>query len=117
MSVTVHIDFSNGVMKTFAGVDLGTNPSVTNALDVAATMPPGLTYEFESAFTDRAGREVGRVRSIDGVGGSQDNVWGIWVNDRAVSDLRRVTDDSFTHVGGVHVDFGDIISLKLMHDG
>ncbi len=114
MSVTIHIDFSNGVTKTFAKVPLGLNKSVTQALDAAADVPPGLAYEFEADFIDRGGREVGRVKSIDGVGGAEGQVWGVWVNDRAVSDLRRVTDFSVTPFGGVNVEDGDVIAFKLM---
>ena len=114
MSVTIQIDFSNGVTKTFAKVPLGFDKSVTQSLDAAADVPPGLAYEFEASFVDRGGREVGRIKSIDGVGGAEDQVWAVWVNDRAVSDLRRVTEFSVTQFGGVRVEDGDIIACKLM---
>lgn len=114
MSVTIHIDFSNGATKTFAKVPLPAEKSVTQALDAAQNVPPGLSYDFEASFIDRGGREVGRVRSIDGVGGSEDQVWASWVNDRAVSDLRRVTDFSVTPFGGVRIEDGDVITFKLM---
>lgn len=114
MSVTIHVDFSNGVTKTLARVPLELNKSVTQALDAAANLPPGLAYEFEADFIDRGGREVGRVKSIDGVGGAEGQVWGVWVNDLAVSDLRRVTDFSVTPFGGVRVEDDDVITFKLM---
>ncbi len=114
MSVTIHVDFSNGVTKTFAKVPLSLEKSVTQALDAAAEVSPGLAYEFESTFIDRGGREVGRVKSIDGVGDGEGQVWGVWVNERAVSDLRRVTDVSVTPFGGVRVEDGDVITFKLM---
>lgn len=113
MSVTLHIDFSNGATKTFAQIPTGIHNSVTQTLDSAALMSPGLTYEFDAQFVDRGGREVGAVTSIDGVGG-YDQVWGVWVNDRAVSDLRRVTQFSVTPFGGVKVEDGDLITFKLM---
>jgi hypothetical protein len=90
------------------------DPSVTQALEAAGTVPPGLVYEFEPEFIDRGGREVGRVKSIDGVGGMEGQIWGVWVNDHAVSDLRRVTDFSVTQFGGVKVEDEDIITFKLM---
>jgi hypothetical protein len=115
MSVTIHVDFSNGVTKTLAKVSSGDlDQSVTQSLDAAANVPPGLAYEFEADFIDRGGREVGRVKSIDGVAGTEDQVWGVWVNDRTVSDLRRVTDSSVTPFGGVKVEDGDVITFKLM---
>ncbi len=114
MSVTLHIDFSNGVTKTFAQVPTGLHNSVTQALDTTALIAPGLTYEFDAEFIDRGGREVGAVTSIDGVAGDEGQFWGVWVNDRAVSDLRRVTDFSVTPFGGVKVDDGDVITFKLM---
>ncbi len=114
MSVTIHVDFSNGVTKTLAKVALPLEKSVTQALDAASSVAPGLTYEFESDFIDRGGREVGRVKSIDGVGDNEGQVWAVWVNDRAVSDLRRVTDFSVTPFGGVRVEDGDVITFKLM---
>ena len=52
--------------------------------------------------------------SIDGVGSVEGQVWGVWVNDRAVSDLRRVTDFSVTPFGGMKVEDGDVITFKLM---
>jgi hypothetical protein len=54
------------------------------------------------------------VVSVDGVGSAEHQVWGVWVNDRAVSDLRRVVDQSFTPIGGVKVEDGDTNTLKLM---
>lgn len=114
MTVAIHVDFSNGVTKTLANLRLGRDTSVTQALDAAAEIPPGLAYEFEADFVDRGGREVGRVKSIDGVGDTEGQVWSVWVNDRAVSDLRRVTDLSLTPFGGVRVEDGDVITFKLM---
>lgn len=86
---------------------------VLETMDTAALMSPGLTYEFDARFVDRGGREVGVVTSVDGVG-KDDQVWGVWVNDRAVSDLRRVTGFSVTPFGGVKVEDGDVITFKLM---
>ena len=114
MSVTLHIDFSNGVTKTFAQVPTGLHNSVTQALDAATALPPGLSYEFDARFVDRGGREVGAVTSIDNLGREEGQIWGVWVNDRAVSDLRRVTDFSVTPFGGVKVEDGDVITFKLM---
>lgn len=115
MSVTLDIDYSNGVAKRFSQVPIGANKSVTQSLEAAATLPPGLTYEFDSRFVDRGGREVGAVTTIDGVGGNG-RVWGVWVNGRAVSDLRRVTESSFTPFGGVKIEDGDFVSFKLMDE-
>ncbi len=114
MSVTLHIDFSNGVTKTFAHVPTERHKSVTQVLDTATHLRPGLTYEFDARFVDRGGREVGAVTSIDGVGKDEGQVWAAWVNDRPVSDLRRVTDASVTPFGGVKVEDGDAITFKLM---
>lgn len=114
MTVSIHVDFSNGVTKTLSKVPTGIHMSVTQALDAAMSLPPGLTYEFDAEFVDRGGREVGAIKSIDGVVGAEDQVWGVWVNDRAVSDLRRVTEFSVTPFGGVRVEDGDFITLKLM---
>jgi len=114
MSVTLHIDFSNGVTKTFAQVPTGVHKSVTQALDAASFLKPGLTYDFDAQFIDRGGREVGAVMAIDGVGDAEGQLWAVWVNERAVSDLRRVTDFSVTPFGGVRVEDGDVITFKLM---
>lgn len=114
MAVSIHIDFSNGVTKTYAQVSMDSHKSVTQALDAATLMAPGLSYEFDAQFVDRGGREVGAVTSIDGVDGGEDRVWGVWVNGRTVSDLRRVTDSSVTPFGGVEVQDGDVIAFKLM---
>ena len=51
---------------------------------------------------------------LDGVSGDEDQFWGVWVNNRTVSDLRRVTDTSDTPFGGVGVEDGDVITFKLM---
>lgn len=114
MSVALHIDFSNGVTKTFAQVPTGPHKSVMQTLDAATLQRPGLTYEFDAKFVDRGGREVGAVTSIDGVGARAGHAWAVWVNDRAVSDLRRVTDSSVTSVGGEKIEDGDTVTFKLM---
>ena len=98
MPITLHIDFSNGVTKTFAQVPTGLHNSVTQTLDTAALMQPGLQYEFDAEFVDRGGREVGAVTAIDGVKADEGLTWGVCVNNRAVSDLRRVTDFSVTTI-------------------
>jgi hypothetical protein len=114
MSVTLHIDFSNGVTKTFAQVRTGLHNSVTQTLDTAVLMQPGLQYEFDAEFVDRGGREVGAVTVIDGVKADEELTWGVWINQRQVSDLRRATDFSVTPFGGVKVEDGDVITFKLM---
>jgi hypothetical protein len=116
MSVTIHIDYSNGATKTLPNVDPGSNMSVSGALDVAQLMRPGLSYEFEANFIDRGGRDVGRVTSIDGVAADDSQFWAIWVNDRTASDLRRVTLGSVTKFGSVRVEDGDVITCKLLRD-
>ena len=88
--------------------------SVTQTLDTAALMQPGLKYQFDAEFVDRGGREVGAVTAIDGVRADEELTWGVWVNNRAVSDLRRVTDFSVTPFGGVKVEDGDVVTFKLM---
>ncbi len=82
--------------------------------EAAAHVSPGPAYEFEADFIGRGGREVDRVKSIGGVGGEEGQVRGVRLNDRAVSDLRRVADFSVTPFGGVKVEDGDVIVLTLM---
>ncbi len=114
MALIIHIDYGNGSFKTLANVDPGLNMSVTGALDAAQMMQPGLEFDFDKDFIDRGGREVGAVTSIDGVDAGEDRVWGIWVNERAVSDLRRVVPESVSHIGMARVENGDVTTCRLM---
>ncbi|PON11115.1 hypothetical protein C2W62_46525 [Candidatus Entotheonella serta] len=76
---------------------------------------PDLSMNSTPSSSIAAVERFGAVTSIDGVGGEEGHVWGVWVNDRAVSDLRRVTDFSVTPFGSVSVADGDSITFKLMN--
>jgi len=117
--VSVVVDFSNGVTKIFAqvvGPQLGLNRpmGVTDALDAAGRLPPGLDYQFDAEFTDRGGRVVGTLLSVDGVGETDDAEWGVWVNGRVIGDLRQVTPESITSFGETQLETGDSILVKLV---
>ena len=64
-AISILVDFSNGVTKSFAQVPLSGRMSVTQALAAAAMIAPGLVYEFDAGFVDRGGTE----RRYDQFGG------------------------------------------------
>ena len=113
-TVSVLIDFSNGATKSFAQIPLTGRMSVTQALDAAALTPPGLAYEFEADFIDRGGRNVGTIKSVDGVNETDEREWGVWLNGKVVGSLRQVVPESITPFGETDLSAGDSILLKLV---
>lgn len=113
-TVCVLVDFSNGASKAFAQVPLADRTSVTQALDIAGSIAPGLSYEFDAEFVDRGGRNVGTIKSVDGVGETSDREWGVWVNGKVIGSLRQVVPESITPFGEMDLRPGDSILLKLV---
>ena len=123
-AITLIIDFSNGVKKTFTNLPNEPLPqplleqhgmSVTDALDQARIRRPGLSYEFEESFDDRGARDVGVITSVDGVEADvPDQRWQVWVNQTPASELRRVMPDSVSKFGHPQVKPEDVILLKLV---
>lgn len=113
-TVSLLVDFSNGVTKAFAQIPLEGRASVTGALDRAATIAPGLSYEFDAEFVDRGGRNVGTLQSVDGVEESDEREWGVWLNGRVIGSLRQVVPESVTAFGDTDLEAGDSILLKLV---
>ena len=87
---------------------------MTQALDTAGRVPPGLDYEFEAEFVDRGGRQVGTITSVDGVGENDEREWGVWLNGRVIGSLRQVLPESVTPFGNSDLEPGDSILLKLV---
>lgn len=119
-TVTLVVDYAQGVQKTFQGLPwkepLGSQGmAVTDALQAAASLGPGLDFQFAESFVDRGGREVGSISSIDGVGACEEGAaWSIFINERPVgTETRRVTPESFTKFGQPSIDPGDVVLLKL----
>lgn len=113
-AVSLLIDFSNGATKNFAQISLSGSSSITQALDAAAQIAPGLTYEFDSEFVDRGGRNVGTIKSVDGVSETDAREWGVWLNGRVIGSLRQVVPESITPFGTTDLEPGDSILLKLV---
>lgn len=113
-AVSILIDFSNGITKSFAQVALTKRMSITQALDDAALIAPGVTYEFDSEFVDRGGRKVGTIKSVDGIGETDDREWAVYLNGRVVGSLRQVVPESITPFGATNLKPGDSILLKLV---
>ena len=113
-TVCLLVDFSNGVTKSFAQIPLSGRMSVTQVLDAAAEIAPGLTYEFDAEFVDRGGRNVGTLQAVDGVGETDALEWGVWLNGRVIGSLRQVVPESVTPFGAADLAAGDSILLKLV---
>lgn len=113
-AVSLLIDFSNGVTKSFAQIPLSGRMSVTQAMDLASTLAPGLEYEFDGDFVDRGGRKVGTLKSVDRVVETDEEEWGVWLNGRVIGELRQVTAESITPFGMVDLSAGDSILIKLV---
>lgn len=113
-AVSLLVDFSNGTTKCFSQVALSGRMSVTQALDAAAEIAPGLIYEFDVGGADRGGRHVGTIKSVDGVGETDDREWGVWLNGRVIGSLRQVVPESLTPFGETDLAPGDSILLKLV---
>lgn len=116
-AVSVLVDYSNGATKNFAQIPLSGRMSVTQVLDAAVLIAPGLRYEFDSDFVDRGGRNVGTIKSVDGIGETNDREWGVWVNGRVIGSLRQVVPESVTPFGATDLKPGDSILLKLVARG
>ena len=113
-TVCVLVDFSNGASKSFAQIPLAGRMSVTQALDTATLIAPGLAYEFDAEFVDRGGRNVGTLKSVDGVNETEDREWGVWLNGKVIGSLRQVVPESITPFGETDLSAGDSILLKLV---
>jgi hypothetical protein len=118
--VTLMVDFSNGVRKTFACVPYRPHEheqemGVTDVLELAQFQQPGLSYLFAERFTDRGGGEVGTIAAVDGVAAEPDRSrWAVWVNQQAAGELRRVVPSTIKKVARPLVQPGDLIVLKLV---
>ena len=113
-AVSLIIDYSNGVQKSFAGIPWKRDMAVLDLLQAASSASPGLKFEFVKSFVDRGGREVGSVVSIDEVkADTRDQKWLVWVNSKFIgTELRRVTADSVTKFGEPSIEPGDFIVFK-----
>jgi hypothetical protein len=114
-AVSLIIDYSNGVQKSFAGIPWKRDMAVLDLLQAASSTSPGLKFEFAKSFDDRGDRDVGSVVSIDGVkADNQDQKWLVWVNSKFFgTELRRVTADSVTKFGEPRIELGDFVVFKL----
>jgi hypothetical protein len=114
-AVSLIIDYSNGVQKSFAGIPWKRDMAVLDLLQAASSASPGLKFEFVKSFVDRGGREVGSVVSIDEVkADTRDQKWLVWVNSKFIgTELRRVTADSVTKFGEPRIELGDFVVFKL----
>ena len=113
-AVSLIIDYSDGVQKSFTGIPWKRDMAVLDLLQAAASTSPGLNFEFAKSFDDRGGRDVGSVVSIDGVkADNRDQKWLVWVNSKFIgTELRRVTADSVTRFGEPRIEPGDFIVFK-----
>lgn len=115
-AVSLIIDYSNGVQKSFAGIPWKGGMAVPDLLQVAGSTSPGLKFEFAKSFEDRGSRDVGVIVSIDGVkADKKDQKWVVWVNSKFFgTELRRVTPASKMKVGEPRIEPGDFVAFKLV---
>lgn len=111
--VLLTVDFSNGACRTLM-LPLGEDPSVCGVLESAATVAPGLSYGFEASGTDRGGREIGQIVSVDGVSSRNGENWEVSVNGRTAAELRRVVDGSVSDSGEPALEPGDSVNVRLV---
>jgi hypothetical protein len=112
-AVSLFIDYSNGVQKIFANIPWATGMAVLDVLEEARSAGPGLMFEFSGSFTDRGGRDVGTIASIDGVAGeSNDEKWLFWVNRKYMGQGLRARGHP-TEIGEPRVEAGDVVTFKL----
>ncbi len=77
-TVSITVDYSNGVCKSFAAVPWKPGLTLLEALDAAGTVAPGLAVEHGSS---RNGSVIGLT--LDGVPGKdQPGEWATWINGR-----------------------------------
>ncbi len=114
MSISLTIDYSNGAVKSFGHIDFHDGMTVLDVLRATQSIAPGLDFAFHKTFTDRGGREVGFISSVDGVDTmDSDREWQLWVNVEPVEELRQPTPLSSAQFDFVTLKDGDSISLKL----
>ena len=117
MSVSIVVDYSNGAIKSYGGVALSGGPhhSVMGALRAAGSGGPGLEVDFAAASTDRGGREIGSITSVDGLpGDDSDKVWQVFVNGSRVREQREPVPGQPTQEAIPAINDGDQICLKLV---
>jgi len=120
MGVSIVVDYSNGVIKSYSGVALGAgraDHSVLAVLGAAGSAGPGIDVEvaFASDFTDRGGREVGGITSVDGLpGADSDKGWQLFVNGRRITEHREPMPDNPAQDGVPSINDGDHICLMLV---
>src|SRR5215471_10951251 len=87
-AVTLTVDYSNGAIRSFAGLPWAQGTDVLGVLRAAGSKNPKLIFEFTVTLqSDRAGRQRGFIASIDGVKADQINQkWLLWVNDRFIGN-------------------------------
>ena len=107
--VSLVVDFSNGVQKTFMGIPWNKGMTVAEIIEKAGSIPPGLTIE---SFSDRVGHEI--INSIDGVkADGSTRAWLAWIGERPAGERL----DTQTSIGLGHkaaeVKAGDVLLLKL----
>ena len=110
-TISLTIDYSNGAQKSFNNIPCQQSVTVLDVLAQMQSAKPGLQYEFSPEFTDRAGREVGRIISIDGVTAESDQQhWLVWINQNYCGHELR---GDGINAGTPRVKAGDVITLKL----
>jgi len=112
-TVSVTIDYSNGSEKSFATVKWSKGLTILEALQAAATTPPGVDVQFGSS---RNGSVIGL--HLDSVPTEQlSGEWMVWVNQRPGPE-RLGTDTSFgfdpDSRAANEVEAGDRIAFKLV---
>ena len=112
-TVSLSIDYSNGVQKSFAGIPCAKDADIFNVLQAAASNKPGLVFNFKVTLaSDRVGRKRGFISLIDGVKADQKNQkWLLWINERLIGN-ELVTNGEFGP--GTAVQTGDALLFKLM---
>lgn len=115
-ATALEVDFGGGCRKAFSAVPHHGDMAVTDVLDAARWIGPGLAYRFASTFVDRGGREVGVIWEVDGVAAGEGRAWRVSVNGAPVTDLRHVTLHSVTRSGEPRVRAGDTVALALVPD-
>jgi hypothetical protein len=106
--ITLTLDFSNGVTKTFTNLTIEAEvPTLGGLLSAAGERAPGLQVDEAS---DRAGRAM--LRSIDGIAGP----WSMFVGARDVTTDRLPTATSVSLGGSNPIPLadGDVVVFKVV---
>lgn len=111
-SITLIIDYGNGARKRFDRIAWRQDMAVLDVLDAANAISPGVQFVFAPTFSDRAGREVGSVTTIDGVAAADDRHWLLWINEGYQGSQLRQR-GGYAAFGLPRVQPGDAVLLTL----